>query len=436
MSSSSSRQPDFKAEFQQNMTQLDSIKTDIERKITEKAALSNEILPKLQDINRKLAGVLQKFNLLKGQITDLERRIQDKDQGIADAGNQCIGLENEIARLKQELASSQQQQQDLEQTYNIRFQELTEEKDKMRTEQEQMQQMIAQLKAQEEYLKQQILDCEERYRRLEGIMTQLSNENQELKEQHMALTQKIKDIRTQIDNLIAADKVDPTQITDLLAQINKIIDEINDDSSSGNNSSSVLGGLVSGLTGSSSSSSSSSSSPTVGQQMGRTLDDIYGNYNPSTLNNVNSEGMTLRQIIGNLYNKPAFNKDGVNTSKYSTALNAILRLQGRINSTSITDIFRVNRITDLDEDQLEGGKRSKKSKKSKKTQKKKKLRKHKGGFEYSGKSKRRRFSVTRSPRSSSPRSSSPRSSSQRSTYESQSMVPPKYKARGTKKSKM
>lgn len=53
-------------------------------------------------------------------------------------------------------------------------------------------------------------------------------------------------------------------------------------------------------------------------------------------------------------------------------------------------------------------------------------RKQKGGFEYSGKSKRRRFSVTRSPRSSQSRSS------QRSSYETQSSVPPKYRARGTK----
>ena len=63
--------------------------------------------------------------------------------------------------------------------------------------------------------------------------------------------------------------------------------------------------------------------------------------------------------------------------------------------------------------------------------KKRRVRKQKGGFEYSGKSKRRRFSVTRSPSSSKSRSSS-----QRSSYETQSSVPPKYKARGSKKSKM
>jgi hypothetical protein len=72
-------------------------------------------------------------------------------------------------------------------------------------------------------------------------------------------------------------------------------------------------------------------------------------------------------------------------------------------------------------------------KKSKKTKNKRKIIKQKGGFEYSGKSKRRRLTVTRS--SSSPRSSQ-RSSSQRSSYETQSIMPPKYRARGTKKSKM
>ena len=58
-------------------------------------------------------------------------------------------------------------------------------------------------KVKEEYLKQQIISCEERYRELQGIMRHLSEENQELKDQHMQLTQKIGEIRNQIDNLIA-----------------------------------------------------------------------------------------------------------------------------------------------------------------------------------------------------------------------------------------
>ena len=158
--SSRQPQPDFKAEFQQNMTQLDSIKTDIERKITEKAALSNQILPQLQYINRKLAGVLQKFNLLKEQISDLERRIQDKDQGISDAGNECIGLQDEIARLKQQLASSQEDSRRFKETYDA-------EQRKLLTENDQMKQYIAQLTIQQDQLKQQILESEARYRRIE-----------------------------------------------------------------------------------------------------------------------------------------------------------------------------------------------------------------------------------------------------------------------------
>ena len=419
--SSRQPQPDFKAEFQQNMTQLDSIKTDIERKITEKAALSNQILPQLQDINRKLAGVLQKFNLLKGQISDLERRILEGDQGITDAGNKCIGLQDEIARLKQDLANSQQQQQDLEQTYNIRFHELTEEKDKMETSQDQMRQMINQLKTQEEYLKQQILESEARYRQLQGIMTQLSEENQLLKQQHIDLTKKIKDIRAQIDILITTDKVDPQQITDLLAQINKIIDEINDDSSSGNNSSGIVGDLLSGLTGnnSSSSSSSSSSSGTGSSSSGRnrlplTTQIDYGGFN-----------LTLDDIVTSLKFKNSQMRTDPN-NKYAKALN---ELGSANNSQDIVTILSKNNIP-IKSGRITGGK------KSKKTKKRRRVRKQKGGFEYSGKSKRRRFSVTRSPRSSQSRSSQSRSSQQRSTYETQSMVPPKYKARGTKKSKM
>jgi hypothetical protein len=123
----------------------------------------------------------------------------------------------------------------------------------------------------------------------------------------------------------------------------------------------------------------------------------------------------------------------VTNSKYSNALNAILALKGRVNSGELTNIFKVNRIADLDEDELEGGKRSKKSRKSRKTQKKMRRRRQKGGYTYSDKTKRRRF-TTVSPRSSSPGSysSSPRSSRKTSTTtQSQN-----YKARGKSKKTM
>ena len=60
-----SGEPDFQEMFKQNMIQLESIQADIGRKITEKSEFSKEILPQLQDINRKLAIVRDKFNLLQ-----------------------------------------------------------------------------------------------------------------------------------------------------------------------------------------------------------------------------------------------------------------------------------------------------------------------------------------------------------------------------------
>ena len=104
-------------------------------KISEKTTFSKQILPQLKEINTKVLRVRDKFNELNRRLSDLEKQIKEKDSGIADAGTACAGLQEEIQRLKTELASSQQQQRDLEQTYNTRFQELTEEKDKMRSEQ-------------------------------------------------------------------------------------------------------------------------------------------------------------------------------------------------------------------------------------------------------------------------------------------------------------
>ena len=56
-----SGEPDFQEMFKQNMDQLNSIQDDIRVKITEKSEFSKQILPQLQDINRKLAIVRDKF---------------------------------------------------------------------------------------------------------------------------------------------------------------------------------------------------------------------------------------------------------------------------------------------------------------------------------------------------------------------------------------
>ena len=133
---------DFNKLFQDNMEKLDSLQQGIAAKISEKTTFSKQILPQLKEINTKVLRVRDKFNELNRRLSDLEKQIKEKDSGIADAGTACAGLQEEIQRLKTELASSQQQQRDLEQTYNTRFQELTEEKDKMRSEQVQLQQTM------------------------------------------------------------------------------------------------------------------------------------------------------------------------------------------------------------------------------------------------------------------------------------------------------
>ena len=404
---------DFNKLFQDNMEKLDSLQQGIAAKISEKTTFSKQILPQLKEINTKVLRVRDKFNELNRRLSDLEKQIKEKDSGIADAGTACAGLQEEIQRLKTELASSQQQQRDLEQTYNTRFQELTEEKDKMRSEQVQLQQTITQLEEKQRSLQAEIEALTQQLEQSRQNMEKIIQENQQLKEQHQALSQKINEIKTQIDGLIAMDTVNPEEITALLEQIKNVIDEID-----------KAPGVATSV--SASTLTDNNSRPSVGQQMGKTLDAIYGTYNQNTLNNVNSGGMSLRQIIGNLYNRPAFNKDGVTNSKYSNALNAILALKGRVNGGELSNIFKVNRIADLDEDELEGGKRSKKSRKSRKTQKKMRRRRQKGGFTYNKNAQRRTFS-SKSSRSSSPRSSSssPRSSSKTSSLH-------KDKARGTK----
>ena len=156
--------------------------------------------------------------------------------------------------------------------------------------------------------------------------------------------------------------------------------------------------------------------------------------NPSTPITIGSVNTTLGELKTALINKGRI-QSSIN-NRYNTANRDLNTIN---NATEVPQIFTTKKINVARDSSggitlspMSGG-----GIKSKKTKKKRIVRKQTGGFEYSGKSKRRRFSVTRSPRSSSPRSSSPRSSSQeRSTYETQSSVPPKYRARGSKKSKM
>jgi predicted nucleic acid-binding Zn-ribbon protein len=152
--------------------------------------------------------------------------------------------------------------------------------------------------------------------------------------------------------------------------------------------------------------------------------------NPTTPITIGSINTTLGELKAALLNKGRTQTSI--TNRYNTANRALNTIN---DANEVPQIFTANKINVTRDSsgkiilsQMSGGGR-----KSKKTKNKRKIIKQKGGFEYSGKSKRRRFSVTRS--SSSPRSSQSRSS-QRSSYETQSIIPPKYKARGSKKSKM
>jgi peptidoglycan hydrolase CwlO-like protein len=152
--------------------------------------------------------------------------------------------------------------------------------------------------------------------------------------------------------------------------------------------------------------------------------------NPSTPITINGINTTLGELK-TLLTKKGRIQSSIN-NRYNTANRALATIN---DANEVPQIFTANKIN-IESDSTGGITLSPTStggKKSKKTKKRRKIIKQTGGFEYSGKSKRRRFSVTRSTSQSR---SSQRSSSPMSSYETQSIIPPKYKARGSKKSKM
>ena len=161
-----SGEPDFQEMFKQNMDQLNSIQDDIRVKITEKSEFSKQILPQLQDINRKLAIVRDKFNLLQKQLKDLETEIKSKDEGIADAGTACAGLQNEIERLTQESAALQAEIQRLQGELTTSQNQQTG----LSNQKQEMDQLINQLKTKEEELNRNIAFLQERLKNQEGDM--------------------------------------------------------------------------------------------------------------------------------------------------------------------------------------------------------------------------------------------------------------------------
>jgi hypothetical protein len=159
--------------------------------------------------------------------------------------------------------------------------------------------------------------------------------------------------------------------------------------------------------------------------------------NPSTPIRIGGVNTTLGELKKALLTKSRNQTNPMN-NRFNTANRALSTIN---NASEVSQIFSDNKIN-VASDGAGGITLSATpvgGRKSQKTKKRRRVRKQTGGFEYSSKSKRRRFSVTRSsssPRSSQPRSSQPRSSQERSSYETQSSVPPKYRARGSKKTKI
>ena len=385
----SREEPNFQEMFQQNMNQLQSIQNDIGRKLTEKSEFSKQILPQLVDINKKLKNVRDKFNLLNQQLRNLEREITDKDKGIADAGTACAGLQNEIERLQQELTASQRDLAITKEKLNE-----SNEGSQFANEDKQMEEMINALKRKEASLKFEIDSLKRFLSEQQTLMERLRDENEILKRQHFQLTQKISEIRKQIDDLNNADDKDPTptQINELLKQITTILNDIDS-----NQPSSSEGGIFSSLFPPGLSSSSSSSSSASASQPKIPLD---------TQINIDGRSLTLETIMDQLTRKrnqlQNSNPRGIN--KYQNALDGIRNAinsndVNQVNST-IPGILNDSSIKFNSSNVIIGGKRSRKTKKTKKIRR----RRQKGGYQYNEKTKRRRF-TTSVPNSSTSRTS-------------------------------
>lgn len=328
---------------------------------------------------------------LIGNLQNLIKQLKSESGKVVDTGNDnsemIRNLQEQLAQKNAEIADLKKQQPEGEQML----------KEDMQTK---FQQQLS------DYQKQ-IADLNTRIQTLQAENRKLATDKQVLDEMVNQSYQAI--VRAgQTLGQVQKQQINEEEFKRVLTGIHDEVELIKTDLTN------LLGGPPSG-TGNSSSSSASGNSSSVNKIANDTQINIDG------------KDYKFGYIINELTRKNTQmgNKAG---NKYLLALNNI-----RIAPTpdSIPRILKLNGIEFTNNDAIKGGKRRRKSKK---TQKKRNVRKQKGGFEYSGKSKRRRFSVTRS--TSKPRSSQPRTSSQpASSYETQSSVP-NYRARGTKKTKM
>ena len=329
---------------------------------------------------------------LIGNLQNLIKQLKSESGKVVDTGNDNSEM---IRNLQEQLAQKNAEIADLK---------------KQQPEGEQMlgEDMQAKFQEQLQDYQRQIADLNTQIQTLQAENRKLATDKQVLDEMVNQSYQAI--VRAgQTLGQVQKQQINEEEFKRVLTGIHDEVEQIKTDLTD------LLGGPPS-ATGNSSSSSSASGNSSSQNKIPN-----------DTQINIDGKDYKFGYIINELTRKNTQmgNKAG---NKYLLALNNI-----RIAPTpdSIPRILKLNGIEFTNNDAIKGGKRRRKSKK---TQKKRNVRKQKGGFEYSGKSKRRRFSVTRS--TSQQRSSQPRNSSQpKSSYETQSSVP-NYRARGTKKSKM
>lgn len=329
---------------------------------------------------------------LIGNLQNLIKQLKSESGKVVDTGNDNSEM---IRNLQEQLAQKNAEIADLK---------------KQQPEGEQMlgEDMQAKFQEQLQDYQRQIADLNTQIQTLQAENRKLATDKQVLDEMVNQSYQAI--VRAgQTLGQVQKQQINEEEFKRVLTGIHDEVEQIKTDLTD------LLGGPPS-ATGNSSSSSSASGNSSSQNKIPN-----------DTQINIDGKDYKFGYIISELTKKNTQmgNKPG---NKYLLALNNI-----RIAPTpdSIPRILKLNGIEFTNNDAIKGGKRRRKSKK---TQKKRNVRKQKGGFEYSGKSKRRRFSVTRS--TSQQRSSQPRNSSQpKSSYETQSSVP-NYRARGTKKSKM
>ena len=456
---------DFKSDFNEAIDRLQQTQSNVSGFISQNEAFSKQIVQNLADINGRIRNLSAKILEIRSTLAEKEKEIASKQGEINNNNSNVSALQRQIDESRTQQQESQQQLQQHKETIQGIYTESTRQRDdlnnqllgqkreiedlkqKIFTDEQEAKNLNYQLAEKnsiiadlqkrlndfDQHVKSEAQNADERKKQLENSILEFQNTIRNMNEQ----IRQLEGVNNQLQNEIQEGKQMIVRATGALnsaistlvqlqnntnqTEIKSAIDEIQNSLKTIELSLNTTSSSPSFFSPGSSSSSAATSPPTVGKQYGRSLNDIYSGYSQQTLKTVKWKGIEFGEIIRILYNKPAFNTDGANNSKYYRAFYAIMGAKGSINESSLTNIFNIYRITDLNTNELEGGKRSKKSRK---TKKKLRRRRQKGGYQYNEKSKRRRFttSIPNSSRISSSRTSSRTSSKTTSLHKDKSQT--------------